>query len=484
MNRFTGAVAAALAFSAAATAQPTPEPKDGKVTISMSLTPTATPKPLSRYYLMPDYRDQQPGERIGGFLKCFMEQDIFFNAESSQKRQKWLDMTLADLPKDVREQAGIMDGLAYDPPYTRMMGFMDKAARYTRTEWNEWFDIRKDGIYYLLPDVQKLRSLAQVLMLRMRGEVKNGEFVRAVETAKTMFGLANALREHPTLIGSLVGVAVSSMAIGVLEEMVQQPGCPNLFWSFTDLPAPLLPMRNGLGGERLFVTAQFSNLMTADHPMSDAELQKTLRMIEDIVKIEGGTDSNPIRNLLQNPRVRYTAWSMDAERVAAARKRLVEYGGMNAALVAQFPPLQVVLTDDLVQFEVLRDELMKTFNLPYPVFASYYEDAEKALKDRRSDLILGPLLLPALQNVKRAEARLDQRVAYLRLIEAVRLFAHENGGRLPNSLDEIKLPLPADPLTGKPFEYAVKDGVATLHGTNPQPGNPQTNRVYELRIAK
>ena len=34
--------------------------------------------------------------------------------------------------------------------------------------------------------------------------------------------------QHPTLIGDLVGIAIAAMAIGPIEEMIGQPGCPNL----------------------------------------------------------------------------------------------------------------------------------------------------------------------------------------------------------------------------------------------------------------
>ena len=40
-----------------------------------------------------------------------------------------------------------------------------------------------------------------------------------------------------------------------LEEMIQQPGCPNLYWALTDLPSPLVDLRKGLQGNRALVAA-------------------------------------------------------------------------------------------------------------------------------------------------------------------------------------------------------------------------------------
>ena len=51
--------------------------------------------------------------------------------------------------------------------------------------------------------------------------------------------------EHPTLIGDLVGIAIASIAIGPLEEMLSQPVCPNLYWALTNLPSPLVSMDVG-----------------------------------------------------------------------------------------------------------------------------------------------------------------------------------------------------------------------------------------------
>ena len=57
----------------------------------------------------------------------------------------------------------------------------------------------------------------------------------------------------------------------------------------------------------------------------------------------------------------------------------------------------------------------------------------------------------------------------------------KNGGFIPVTLAEIKLPLPLDPATGKPFEYSVDKGIATLHGENLYPGTDVLNRYYEIR---
>src|SRR5262245_52211948 len=119
------AVLCALAVARPAAAQIDPEPKDGKVTFAYALSPAAAQKPLSDHHLLVEYRDRQPGDMLSGFMKCFMEQAVFYNSENSLKRHKLLEVPLAELPSDVREKHFINYGIAYNPRYATMMVLMD-----------------------------------------------------------------------------------------------------------------------------------------------------------------------------------------------------------------------------------------------------------------------------------------------------------------------------------------------------------------------
>ena len=77
------------------------------------------------------------------------------------------------------------------------------------------------------------------------------------------------------------------------------------------------------------------------------------------------------------------------------------------------------------------------------------------------------LLVPVMHNVRQAQGRVDQRIALLRHIEALRLHAAEHDGTLPAKLSDVAVPLPVDPVTGKPFRYEVTGNTAHLRGTPP-----------------
>jgi len=113
------------------------------------------------------------------------------------------------------------------------------------------------------------------------------------------------------------------------------------------------------------------------------------------------------------------------------------------------------------------------------------------LKEERNkgnlEVLLPALLLPAVEKVFEARTRLDRKVALLRCVEAVRLYAAAHDGKPPAALADIKeVPVPADPLTGKPFDYKADGDQATLTARPPagQQPNPGNMIVYQLTIKR
>src|SRR5262245_28255236 len=217
--------------------------KATRTIVRLDVEAKAAPKPALRYQLLPEVRELKPGTALSLYLKCFMEQNAFYHSkEAEENRSKWLEMPLKDLPLDkVRDYGG------------RPLRLADEAARKERIEWQISEDIRRDGVHVLLSDVQKMRALTAALKVRLRGEIADKRFDDAVGTIKTLFKMAQHLGEHPTLIGYLIGQSVVATTTPCIEEMIQQPGCPNLYWAFADLPSPLVSLRAGVQGERMWL---------------------------------------------------------------------------------------------------------------------------------------------------------------------------------------------------------------------------------------
>ena len=207
----------------------------------------------------------------------------------------------------------------------------------------------------LLPDVQQLRTLANALKVRFRAEVALGRFDDALRTAKTMFAMSRHLGEHPTFVGNLVGIAIANAAIGPLEEMLEQPGCPNLYWALTNLPIPLVSLDKGTEGERWEFLAEFRDLDDSA-PMSADQIKRFIAHMDKL--ISGQPD--------QAQGAAGVAGRADQGRgdaSIAARHRLVEYGLPEERLL-RFPADQVILLDEKREYEVRLDDVMKLINLP------------------------------------------------------------------------------------------------------------------------
>ncbi|HBI42221.1 MAG TPA: hypothetical protein DDY78_05095 [Planctomycetales bacterium] len=432
--------------------------------VRLTVSPQAAPKPALRYQLLPELREMNPGNPIQGYLICFMEQSNFFNnQEAVEDRSKWEHMPLKDLPvKELRDYGGAALRQA------------DYSARLDTPDWQLLLKLRRDGIGLLIPDAQVMRGLATALKVRFRAEVAERRFDDALVTAKTMFALSRHLGEHPSLIGDLIGMAIGSLTVGPLEEMIQQPGCPNLYWALTDLPTPFIDLRKGCQGEVVMVEAEF-RLLDENAPMNDAQLKLFL----DRVRSWYSADTLNDRSIKGEPIDWVAAQAKNEDRVRAVRKRLIE-SGLVADKVKQFPAQQVILLDEKLEYEIERDERLKIMALPY-------WEAEKlqaaAPKEKGEHLFA---LVPALLKIRQARARLDQRLALLRCVEALRMYAAENDGKLPAKLSDVKLPLPMDPITGKPFLYQLDGDTAILRGTPPtgMENRPGYDVRYEVTIVK
>jgi len=80
-----------------------------------------------------------------------------------------------------------------------------------------------------------------------------------------------------------------------------------------------------------------------------------------------------------------------------------------------------------------------------------------------------------------ASDRADRQLALLRIEEAIRLYAQAHSGQLPDSLDKIDaVPIPVDPMTGKPFLYRLQGDSAVVE-TPPTPASVPQNKLQGRR---
>jgi hypothetical protein len=438
----------------------------GETVVRLSVRPMRAPRPALKYQLLPEMRELNPGNPAHDYLRCFSEQrNFFFSKEAIAERARYLSMPLGELPAEKLRDYG-----------RSALQRADWAARLDSLDWQLLRQVQTEGMDVLLPQLGRLQVLAEALRVRFRAEVAGRHFDDAIRTAKTMFALAHHLGEYPAEAANLVGLSAAHLSLDTLEEMVQQPECPNLYWALTDLPCPLVDFRKGLQGDRTLAAADL-RLLRDDASMTEDELEKFVSYVSGKLGFARAQAGQTLRNL----RSRLAALAKDTDKVRAAGERLVE-AGCAADTVRRFPPLQVILLDEKREYEVRRDEGMKLLALaPWQIDALAGSDELACCSDG-----VFAELLPNILSARRAQGRLEQRIGLLRHVEALRLYAADHEGRLPAKLPDLAVPLPPDPFTGKAFAYKVEAGTAHLRGSPPR-GEEQNscfNVRYEVTIPK
>ena len=69
------------------------------------------------------------------------------------------------------------------------------------------------------------------------------------------------------MINGLVGIAIARRLIDRVDELIAQPGAPNLYWALTALPRPLIGLRDQMELEQVVL----ENLVPE---LSDAALKR------------------------------------------------------------------------------------------------------------------------------------------------------------------------------------------------------------------
>jgi hypothetical protein len=152
---------------------------------------------------------------------------------------------------------------------------------------------------------------------------------------------------------------------------------------------------------------------------------------------------------------------------------------------------QVVFLNSYERFLDMRDSQWKWLGVPFHQARAGLLESDKKINaasaEFKTDLFfqIFRLLLPASEKVIWATVRSERRVAMLRTLEAVRLFTAANDGKPPAKLADITtVPIPDDPVTGKPFGYAATATGFTLTASPPGDDKPtqQNSVVYEVTL--
>ncbi len=447
---------------------PAKAPAEEKVpTSSLVLQSADEPREALKYRLLPPLVDRTPGNAAIQYQKLALL--VSDRVKKLQQVADWLDLPMDKLPREEVRQT--LDS------FKSVLDDLDAAARRDHCDWELLF---REGNFFgvPLPELQPMRSLGRLAALEARLQIADRKFDDAIHTLQTGYALARHVGQGPTLIHGLVGIAIGQSMSAPVQELIQQPGAPNLYWALTSLPQPLVDLRPGLEtemyGAYLWLPA-LREIKGANHNL--AFWQHVFDKVDQVYADMG----------MVQPKagVRGVATLMALRGYPIAKRALIEQG-RSPAEVEAMPVPEVVVLYTLQTYNELRDRTFKWFFVPYPQARAGNEEAERYLKNeaaKREIVPMAGLLLPAIGSVHFAAAKGERSIALLRVIEALRIYAARHEGRLPEKLADIsEVPLPIDPTTGQAFSYQKSGDTAILESPYPPGRSPRDGLRVEVKV--
>jgi hypothetical protein len=483
-----------------ASAQPPPGPQ----TTVMTLRPAAEPVPALKYRLVPEHIKLMPGNAAIFYhrgITLMKEAYWWLRAEEKARpgafpdsldrlaHGTWLNCPIGEIPRDKARK--------YLEPFQNALKEVELGALRSTCEWE--YDQRKEGASLLIPEIQEMRGLGRMMMLKVRVAIQDGKTDEAMHWIETGLVMGRHISQGPLVIQALIGIAISRNFTRCLEDLIQAPGCPSLYWALVDRPRPFIDMRRAMEGERHVLERELPELNDLDRGAWGLDqarqftdgLQRKLFDLASGREISGTDVALPFGPPDLSRRIRIAA--MAAKLYPRAKRALIARGRPEAQVEAM-PVIQVAALYSMEEYRRIRDGSHKWMNVPY---WQSYNRIDRATLPAEDEKLANPLLAlflmltPPLDRIRLSTILLERELDAVQCIEAIRLYANAHEGKLPNSLEAITdAPVPLDLATGKPFLYQVNGDSATLSAPAP-PGFRRTGDDhhlyairYELKLAK
>jgi hypothetical protein len=491
---------AMLSVLRAADAPQTDKPAAGKQpakpaveVISVTIHPAAAPRPALKYHLLPTFRQTTPGNAVPLYAKALLiHRETWSNLHNSARHgkdrqflddfehfEKWLETPPDKLPRDrVRK---VVDSFS-----TTVRTQLELAVRREHCDWD--MPLRQGHVFEIvLPEADDFRDLARIVALRARLQIAEGKYDEAIASLQTGYGMARHIAGEPFVVTSLVGVTITLIMDEQLLTLCQQPDAPNLYWSIAELPSPWIDRSTAIRTEYDGLYLQWPELQavrTAQYTPDQWNLVLR-KCVSEMVRYEGETIKNERQKQERLARIERIVTEALSEVSLSRAKTAMLAAGYTQKRLDAMPPAQIVMLHFLDAYDATRDELFKWWHLPYPQALEGIAKAEreipKATENEPISLATG--FLSWVGGALHGLGRTDRELAAIRCIEALRIYAAAHNGELPATLDAVtQVPIPLNPLSGKPFPYYLEGKTAVLDADGGLTRLPRPQ--YRVTVAK
>jgi len=92
--------------------------------------------------------------------------------------------------------------------------------------------------------VQDTRNISRVLALQTRVAIAEKRFDDAVRLMRMNYQLAGNVNKMNFLVSSLVAIGEVGITNDTMIDLIATPGSPNMYWALTELPRPIVDLRD------------------------------------------------------------------------------------------------------------------------------------------------------------------------------------------------------------------------------------------------
>jgi hypothetical protein len=433
-----------------------------------------------KYRLLPELRSQTAGDAVplyndaGDKLNAALKE--FYQIRQDYPFTKWAETPLKELPRDEVRKAL--------EPFKEVLDLIDKGARRERCTGEAEPGSAKAAAAVKLPESYLLDQIVQLLAVRARLQMADGDLSAAANTLQTGLAMAKQIGELPQFQYPNSGAQIAEAMLRQLEDLVQHPKAPNLYWALADLPQPLVDCRPGVEGERErlrrrvpAVAETLGNLNAGS--WTDEQIEIAVAWLLLFYR-------SPFAGVIEDLKAKKELSKHLTDHYEEYKRVLLDEGRPKD-MVDAMPHVQVALLAAFSRYDHLMDDQMKLHNEPYCKVSEQLERLSKAVSDASRGQPLQPVVPFDVVGLRRAEVRMERKFNALRCVEALRAYASAHDGKLPAKLDDVKeAPIPLDPVSGKAFIYKVTDGKATLESPD-APGEGHRyfeDLAYEITIKR
>lgn len=412
---------------------------------AFDVTAAAPPVPALKYQFMFD----EAGDRLSGNAAIlYLDSVLLLGPDTREQIRKAYEAYSTD-KQAFRSIADSIDA-------TSVLKEIELAARRVDCNWESPF--QEMGWETLLPHLEPLlKGVGRLLYVRAHRQIEEGKTDDAIKTIRLGYEMSDKIGREGTLVSALVALNVSGMMDDCVAELATRSDSPNMYWALSELPRRQTSLRHSLDVESQWALRPVPSLaMRSGGTLSAEQWQDLFANIQRLVDIDAPGGHTQLPDVAKDA---------TKETIDKARNEYAVTNHVTAKQAAEADLICVLGEYYFRQYEIAYDEWSKYRALPYPALlekAMAYDSWSKKIKEEQRSNPLAQTL-PVMTEAVKKFARADRQLAGLTTVEALRAYMAGHDGKLPEKLDELTdTPAPTNPMSGKPFEYALSNGVATI----------------------